>query len=420
MIVEQRPKIPGLNKLDTMADFMAKKPLGLESRLCVRARYRQLECDKCTTVCTSGAISFSQRSTDPLEVDFTSCNGCGACVTACPTGVFDYTAGLTDFDLLKKAALSIKASPESQVVFACHRVDAEVRAKAIETVCLARLHETILVGVAKFEAEQVRLVSRACADCDFKEHAFIIERTAAAARLATVLGFKTAFKLVDEAEVAGLAGGPALIEKEQPTRRELFEGVVGFFKKTTVAWVDEKVAPLTRIGRQTREDKGFIYLVPAKRQMLLGLVKEIKVRGKATLPNLPIRDAVFDYDKCNFCGDCALFCPTTAVALEQHRDGDHLVFYAGYCVDCGLCEFACRPAALKLTETVKLAEFCRGQGRALKSAALKFECVLCGAQFAGSKPVAVCPTCYELQKLQGHSDEDIEMLEPTTIDGVAK
>lgn len=416
---DQKPRIPGLRQIDNMADFLAKKPLETELGICVRARYRQFACVKCVDVCEVGAISFTNEPRELPAIDFAICNGCGACVTACPTGVFDYVGGLTDSDLLRKEAFSARAAADGELYFACGRVREELRTRAIEVACLARLHETLLVGAAKFGVTKAVLVSSGCSDCALRQADFIAGRVAAAAGLVKALGFKTTFTIVDEADMPNISGEAALIEKEQPTRRELLEGMAGFLRKTGASWAEEKLAPLLRIDRQVRKDKGFVYLVPHKRQLLQGLLRDVKIRGRASFPDLPIRAVDFDRDKCNLCGDCALFCPTGAAALEKHDDGDHLVFYSGHCVDCGLCAYACRPGALRLADTVDLADFCQGVGRALKSAQLRLECVICSDQFAGDRPIAVCPTCYELQKLQGYTDEDIAIMEPITIESEA-
>lgn len=417
---DQKTKIPGLGKIETMADLLAKKPLGIEQGFCVRARFRQFNCTKCEEVCEPGVISFTSEPREPLEINFARCNGCGACATACATGAIDYVGGLTDADLLRKEVASIHISDDKELYFACSRVREELRTRAIEVTCLARLHEVPLVAAAQFQAKKIFLVGSGCRDCGLGQIGFIEKRLEAMAALTKALGYKTIFVLTDEAVVPEIDLETALLEKEQPTRRELLEGMAGFFKKASASWVQEKIEPVMRINRQIKKDKGFGYMVPAKRQALLNLIKDVKVRGKRSFPDLAIRGVELNAERCNLCGDCALFCPTTAIALEQHDDGSHLVFYPAYCVDCGLCEFACRPGAVRLTEKVDIGDFCRRRGRALKSAGVRLECVLCSAEFSSSKPVALCPTCFEMQILEGDTEDDVEMMEPIVIGSEAE
>lgn len=396
-------RLPGINKIETVADILAKKPLELHAGLCLRARSREDRCGRCLEVCAAGAISFDDESSQPLEVDFARCNGCGACVTVCPTGAFEYVGALTDFDLLKKTALSIRASDQQEICFTCRKVSDAMQERSIGTVCLARLHESLLVGAAKFGAKKVFLVSADCRDCAYDQHDFISRNLGAAIDLSKNLRFKTEFLAVSERDLASLSGDAVLIEKEQPTRRELIENMGGILKVRAASWAEQKLGRFLPKGGVV-ERAGFVYQVPRKREMLLELMSDLKSRFRTlTIPELPFADLVFDDEKCDFCEQCALFCPTTALAVEDYSDGTHLVFYPAYCVKCGLCERVCRRQALSLTETVKVSDLISRRGRALISAEARHTCSLCSAEFVAAKPQTVCPTCLALQEFHNSS-----------------
>jgi energy-converting hydrogenase A subunit P len=412
-MADERSSIPGIHKLDSMADFLAKKPLELTAGLCCRARHRGSDCDKCQTVCAPGAVSFNDDSSAPVAVDFALCNGCGGCATACPNGVFAYVEGLTDSDLLKKIALTVSGSGAGEACFTCHRCEPATRAMAVDVLCLSRLHEGLLIGAAQFDAKKLMLISADCSSCEWGQSRFISSRLSSVRELSRSLGYKAEFYAADQKDEIGSVASAALIEKEQPTRRELMQGVAGFLKTTTASWVDGKMAAL-RLKPETTEADGFIYRLSAKRRMLLELIKETGSKKQIELPGLHFGDVVFDGESCNLCGDCALLCPTAAIAVEDHPDGTHLVFYPGYCVNCGVCELACRQGSLAFAGRVNLREVAAGRGRGLKFAATKYECISCKLEFAAAQPAAFCPTCHALRRRQG-DEADAESFDPKPV-----
>jgi len=53
---------------------------------------------------------------------------------------------------------------------------------------------------------------------------------------------------------------------------------------------------------------------------------------------------VVDVDNCNYCGICALFCPTQCMI---NRD-DHFVPNLGFCKGCGICARECPKKAIRM------------------------------------------------------------------------
>lgn len=411
---EEGLQIPGIDKLDAVSDLLAKKPLEMEPGLCTRARSRQSACDKCAAVCRLDAVSFDDDSGQPVVVDFARCSGCGACVTACPTGVFQYVGGLTDPDLVKKMAASLRDSDRKDLHLACHKVGEAVRANCFSLACHGRLHEGLLVAAARLGASRVRLVSRDCADCEAGDGRFLADYVKAVSQLSTALGFGTEFILTDEQGAAWNDVRTALIEKEQPTRRELFRGAFGLVGKATAGWVDDTLAPFAS-EQETAVGRRFLYRSSHKRQMLLGLIKEAKTAGRLDEPILPFADVTFTSDHCNLCGDCAFFCPTSALKLESGRSGGcELVFCAARCVGCGVCPIVCTKDALALGSAVNLAEIVAESGRLLKAATQKYECLLCGIEFFGAGPAPACPTCSQHTRLHGRQAA-LEALKPRPV-----
>ena len=408
---EPRLKIPGVDRLDTMVDLLAKKPIEIEARMCSRARHRQADCSRCVEVCAPEALTFSEKVDEIVAIDFSRCNGCGACATVCPNGVFDYSFGLSDYELLQKIGLTVRDADE--VYFACSKSEEAVREASIAVTCFSRLHEGLLFGAAKLGAKQVYLASPGCEDCSFIQADNIEVLLREVATLTGAFGFRTRFSLISDSEAVSACPTTALIEKEQPTRRELLEGMTGFLKKRSASWLDERLGPLMQ-KNQAVEVNGFLYRTPYKRKMLLGLAKDQKSRRKLNLSWLSYGGVLLDTANCSLCGDCALFCPTTAIAMESGDDGTHLVFYPAFCTVCGICELACRPGALETIKEIRTKDLATAAGRALKSAGGRYCCVFCSTEFAASEPAPLCPTCYELEKIRGNEQAG-DGIEPIPI-----
>ena len=69
------------------------KPLHIrfEASLCAHSRAQQPGCDRCLSVCPTGAITVPDKS-DHVMIDPLICAGCGACAAVCPSGAALYDA----------------------------------------------------------------------------------------------------------------------------------------------------------------------------------------------------------------------------------------------------------------------------------------------------------------------------------------
>ena len=66
-----------------------EKPLYIrfDARICAHSRASQTGCDRCLSVCPTGAIV---PNGDTVFIDPGICAGCGACAAVCPSGAASY------------------------------------------------------------------------------------------------------------------------------------------------------------------------------------------------------------------------------------------------------------------------------------------------------------------------------------------
>ena len=80
-----------------------------------------------------------------------------------------------------------------------------------------------------------------------------------------------------------------------------------------------------------------------KRGLFLAELQENKTLQKQKDTRLPII-----LDDCNFCGACAILCPTNAMKMETKHDSPSITLQPYKCVDCHLCEDICFTKSIQL------------------------------------------------------------------------
>lgn len=182
-----------------MIDIIAKMDsplLKVHSERCMLVRNRNASCLRCAKVCTSGAISLTDKG---IEVDPSLCIGCGTCASACPTCCLE-AANPTDEELFSQIehrsgenSRTVAIACENALDCACGEAggsrlrvwklgdesgnDADSGngngndgndgngTRIIQVVCLGRAEESFLVEAVAHGAKNVTLISGNCEQC---------------------------------------------------------------------------------------------------------------------------------------------------------------------------------------------------------------------------------------------------------------
>lgn len=356
--------MPNLIDIVEVAEALESKAVYLAADRCVVVRNRHASCAKCADACPTGAVFAADNV---LELDAETCVACGACTTVCPTEALIPLQPL-DEDLASAVAEAVVAA-EGPAVFACARIASKHvadPAKYAEVPCLARMEESVLLGLAARGVEDIVLVDGTCATCKFRANVPGIDATVASANdLMAAQG--------SDVRVVRASEFPQDVLLED-ARSLLGESRRGFFAsartrakdaagKTAEVMVfknDGKGAPSLR-DRLRMSDSGTLpQFNPVRRMRVLDAMDSL---GAPVVPEIDTRlfaTVSIDVEACSSCGMCTVFCPTGALKKSEVKpedgEGSFLEFSAADCVQCNLCADACLKSCLTVDSVVSTDE----------------------------------------------------------------
>ncbi|MFR4804674.1 MAG: DUF362 domain-containing protein [Eggerthellaceae bacterium] len=157
--------MPNLVDIVEVAEALESKAVYLASDRCVVVRNRHASCAKCADACPTGSV-FAANNV--LELDGEGCVACGACTTVCPVEALIPTARWTGTSPPAwRPPWRQPARPCSHARIASKRGrPGEVR----QVPCLARMEESVLLGLAARGVEDIVLVD-GVRRCKFLERA---------------------------------------------------------------------------------------------------------------------------------------------------------------------------------------------------------------------------------------------------------
>ena len=171
--------MPNIADIIEVAEELEDKAVVPASKRCVAVRNRNASCRKCIDACPADAISVHNNV---LSVDHKACVACGACTVVCPTEALIPVRPADE--ALEQAAAEAMASLDGRAVIACARIASKGLAdphKFAEAPCLARVDESLLLGLAAVGAKDIVLVDGCCKTCRFRETSPGVDETIASA-----------------------------------------------------------------------------------------------------------------------------------------------------------------------------------------------------------------------------------------------
>ncbi len=304
---------PGLDS----SEVVTKGPLQLPGRsACIPIRFPRSTCHECEVVCTVKALKRDSKgwSVGP------SCDGCGACVGACPTGAWDLGPGTGT--LLAEARAG--TTPGTDFRYACDRADPGGVPGALRIPCAARLDESLVLEPLRGAASAVRVHIGDCGRCDRRD------------RFSAMMN-------------AWLPRMRALLESLGRRKADL-----GFIPTSPTPPLSAAGAGrrgwLGKLVEAVRRPAGPTAPTVNRRARLLRVLRAwssptipVPVPGTPTTGRLSINSS------CIGCNVCEHVCPTEALLRTELPDGTmSLRLEPDLCVQCGACAEACLPRAISL------------------------------------------------------------------------
>jgi ferredoxin len=367
--VRADPRLPAAvaEAVATAGDLQGvfEKPLYIrfEESLCAHSRASRPGCDRCLTVCPTGAIT---PAGDTVAIDPDICAGCGACAAVCPSGAASYDDPPVGhlFSRLRTLASAYRKAGGTSPRVLFH--DAEYGGEMIRLA--ARFGRGLPADVIPVEVPNVEGVGHA-------------EMLAALG-----VGFST---------VAVLPGPRT--DMTVPLREQaLARAIVG----------DEARLFLLDVADPDALEEALYMPAPAPMSadpiLPLGGRREVTrtaatalTTAEAPIPlpeGAPYGAVEINTDSCTLCLACVSLCPVGA--LGDNPDKPQVRFQEAACLQCGICESTCPENAITLTPRLNLAN------EALSHRVLHeeepFDCIECG------KPFGVKSTIDRIvQKLEG-------------------
>ncbi|RKF12657.1 4Fe-4S dicluster domain-containing protein [Roseovarius spongiae] len=357
------PRRPGVleRAVAAAADLRGRfeKPLHIrfDPDLCAHSRAGQPGCERCLSVCPTGAIL---PAGDTVAIDPDICAGCGACAAVCPSGA------------------ATRDDPPVGFLFSRLRTLASAYRAAGGGAPRALFHD-------EYGAELIRLAARfgdGLPPDVIPVAVPSIEGVGHAEMLAAVgSGFSSALLL------CGPRDEVSTPQAELALAQAILAGAGADPERLSLIEVEDPDA-LPRCLREDRCDDAPAcepVLAMGGRREVVRLVARALADddAEAHAPEIPLPDGapygavVLDSDACTLCLACVSLCPSGALA--DNPDKPQLRFQESACLQCGICANICPEDAITLAPKLDPAP------GALSHRVLHeeepFNCIACGTPF---------------------------------------
>lgn len=356
--------MPNLNDIVEIAEAIESKAVFAAEERCVVVRNRNAKCRKCVEACPSGALEVGGNR---LTYSSRACVSCGACTVVCPTEALIPMRPL-DEDLATAIAQACVLAG-GLAVFACARASAKREAdpdRYAEVPCLARMEESVLMGLAAQGASRIVLVDGTCKTCKYRACNPGIEETVNSTnglleaegislRVERMSAFPEQLRVEETTGLFGVSRRGFFTQAKDVAKDAAEKAAVTALKKELA----EK-APSLR-DRLKMSDKGSLpQFIATRRMQVLDAMDTIGEPLAAEIETRLWGNVVIDTEKCTSCFMCTTFCPTGALKKSEVETEDgktrFIEFSTADCVQCRMCEDICLKSCITVERVVSVEE----------------------------------------------------------------
>lgn len=285
----------------------------IDHALCLNTKYKELECRRCTRQCALHCL------TDIKQPDWTQCNECGLCLSACPA------EAITGSEYSRQSLEVMIQSDEPQLLLSCHRQNTQS-----SWPCLGFLDARLLLALINNGPNNDRVVvidERLCLGCRPQVGEYLRQLQEELVPLLTAAGKSPVLQ-------ASRVGIKPCKEKSL-SRRQLFSSMFLEAVNTVRAVVAKEVLD----ERMQRHELFIIYS---------GQLELSEVQATTLFSSIAVDCA------CNACGLCVRICPEQAISIDDLGQSVDIYHTPQTCTSCQVCQSTCPQQAITLVPATGL------------------------------------------------------------------
>ena len=347
-----------INKIEiaSMVFEGVSRSISVAPKYCSKIKHKSAPCTICYTLCPVQAIHIGGPG-ETITVDWDKCTGCGICVSQCHSQVYKLRhGGYKKFiDNITK-----NISPKGDLTITCSD-NPSYNGRAAMVNCVGIFNVVDILTLYLRGASKIHIKYGLCSECESKHGYKILEQEIKNLEL-----LSTIFKDLQDIEIVFEMDSVRIIfpiqheifkivEEEKPNPTVNRRGMFSFFKDTLKESLLKSADMVTVETLEPRTQIDFSHEETARRKqfleciMSLGNIMKEEVETGMLFNNIEIDES------CVYCGMCARFCNTGALAINNERT--EITFNPSKCISCGLCEKSCYHFKLHYKEKLPLRLF---------------------------------------------------------------
>lgn len=362
----------------------ANASIRLDAERCLHAFDRFADCQACVEICPEQAFTFGP----PPLMKESNCSDCRACLPACPVDAFEGKDSVSDLmqwaPQLQDETVEIlcQRHPRPGTGPAANHVGLQIQG------CLAGLGTGALVEAGRAGFGQIILRLDACEKCPWRQLEPVIKRQLWSANdLLTLWPPSPTIEYWEEVPRLDKDRPHWTAESPPLSRRGLFRRMRDRGRSSLAeAFIDATEETTDRSRRAGRDHQRLARML-AHRPSASALHQPVP-------PDPPLAAVRVTLD-CSACGACARICPTGALEFFQDREKStfELTLTTPFCIGCRACVHACPAVAVEVISQPALDQVLNPGLRSILLQGKLQICERCGAPFAASPKIDLCPVC---------------------------
>jgi ferredoxin len=303
-------------------NFVQKKNLfSYTGSECLRNEYYHNDCRICIDLCPENAFNIIRNK---LTLFDNECIECGACVGSCPSEALH----MESFD------------PNAYTMLFKEKEDGKISCKG-DSICLGTFDAHHYITMALRSPIMPQCDMSYCEGCTInkegKVEAQIRSKIATANAFFEKVGYEAQIETIEE-------------KPEENSRRTLFKKAFDHAKDQITEGEDENGISVTMQNKRRADTD-----TPLKLTLLKNALKE--KAGSFTSSRIDdglglLFNKHIVFEACTNCGECVQFCPTHALTATPDKQG--IMFTAGNCIGCRICNDICKVDAVVNVDEIDL------------------------------------------------------------------